>query len=146
MAHISLPYNAILGYPALAKFMAITHHAYNMVKLPGRDGIITIRGEVEDAVRSVERAFKVLVASHPSDEDDDGHLVEVPKKKLLFSPEAAAMKTPPMSTAARGLAPPTTQLLFPIRGEYIVAGSPNRAPPQGHGETQPKRVVKDAIF
>ena len=26
IAHIRLPYNAILGYPALAKFMAATHH------------------------------------------------------------------------------------------------------------------------
>ena len=26
VAHISLPYNAIHGYPALAKFMAGTHH------------------------------------------------------------------------------------------------------------------------
>ena len=26
IAHIHLSYNAILGYPALAKFMAVTHH------------------------------------------------------------------------------------------------------------------------
>ena len=103
MAHISLPYNAILGYPALAKFMAVTLHAYNLVKLPGRDGIITVRGEVEDAVRSVERAFKESAVSHPADEDDDGHLAEVPKKKLLFSPEAAAIKTPPMRIGGSGV-------------------------------------------
>ena len=81
VAHIALPYNAILGYPAVAKFMVVTHHTYNMVKLPGRDGIITIRGEVEDAVRSVEHTYKEFVVSHPADEDDDGHLVEVPKKR-----------------------------------------------------------------
>ena len=102
MAHISLPYNAILGYPALAKFMAVTHHAYNMVKIPGHDGTITVWGEVEDAVRSVERAFKELAVSHPADEDDNGHLAEVPKKKLLFSPETVALKTPPMSTDGSG--------------------------------------------
>ena len=73
-----------------------------MVKLPGRDGIITVRGEVEDSVRSVERTFKELAVSCPADEDDNGHLAEVPKKKLLFSPEAAAMKTPPMSTSGSG--------------------------------------------
>ena len=101
-AHISLPYNAILGYPALAKFTVVTHHAYNMVKMPGRDGTITVRGEVEDAARSVEHAFKELAASHPADEDDDGHLAEVPKKKLLFSPETVALKTPPQSTGGSG--------------------------------------------
>src|SRR4051812_36127132 len=38
IAHIRLPYNAILGYPALAKFMAITHHGYNVLKMPGSGG------------------------------------------------------------------------------------------------------------
>ena len=90
------------GYPALAKFMAVTHHAYNMVKLPGHDGIITVRGGVEDAVRSVEHAFKELAVSHPADEDDNGHLAEVPKKKLMFSLEIAVLKTPPMSTGGSG--------------------------------------------
>ena len=34
VTHILLPYNAILGYPALAKFMAVTHHGYNVLKMP----------------------------------------------------------------------------------------------------------------
>ena len=35
ITYIRLPYNAILGYPALAKFMAVTHHGYNVLKMPG---------------------------------------------------------------------------------------------------------------
>jgi len=35
IAHIGLPYNVIRGYPMLAKFMAATHHAYDVVKMPG---------------------------------------------------------------------------------------------------------------
>ena len=42
VAHIRLPYNAILGYPTLAKFMAVTHHGYNVLKMPGSEGIITV--------------------------------------------------------------------------------------------------------
>ena len=42
VAHIRLPYNAILGYPALAKFMAVTHHGYNVLKMPGSGGVITV--------------------------------------------------------------------------------------------------------
>src|SRR4051812_39657716 len=38
VAHIRLPYNAILGYPALAKFMVVTHHGYNVLKMPGSGG------------------------------------------------------------------------------------------------------------
>ena len=37
-----LPYNGILGRPALAKFMAASHYAYNVLKMPGPMGVITI--------------------------------------------------------------------------------------------------------
>ena len=42
VAHIRLPYNAILGYPALAMFMEVTHHGYNVLKMPGSGGVITV--------------------------------------------------------------------------------------------------------
>ena len=44
VAHIGLSYNAILGYPALVKFLAVTHHAYTLIKLSGTGGTITIHG------------------------------------------------------------------------------------------------------
>ena len=50
VAHIRLPYNAILRYPALAKFMAITHHGYNIRKMLGSGGIITVPCEERDVV------------------------------------------------------------------------------------------------
>ena len=34
VADIAMPYNGILGRPALAKFMAVIHHAYNSLKIP----------------------------------------------------------------------------------------------------------------
>ena len=57
VAHICLPYNAILGYPALAKFMAVTHHGYNVLKMPGSGGVITVACEEKDAVCSLERTY-----------------------------------------------------------------------------------------
>ena len=36
IADTSLPYNSILGQPALAKFMAVSHFAYNMMKIPAK--------------------------------------------------------------------------------------------------------------
>ena len=42
VAKIPLPYNGILGRPALAKFMAASHYAYNMLKMPGPMNIITV--------------------------------------------------------------------------------------------------------
>jgi hypothetical protein len=42
VAHTSLPYNVILGYPALAKFMAAMHHGFNVLKIPSNRGTITV--------------------------------------------------------------------------------------------------------
>ena len=46
VADFEAAYHAILGRPALAKFMAVLHYTYMMMKLPGPNGIITLRGEV----------------------------------------------------------------------------------------------------
>ena len=81
VAHIGLPYNAILGYPALAKFMMVTHHAYNIVKLPGSGGTITVRGQIKDAVCSVEHDYKAAAVVFPADEDDEEPPARPAKKK-----------------------------------------------------------------
>ena len=41
---LSSPYHALLGRPALAKFMAVPHYAYLKMKMLGPKGIITITG------------------------------------------------------------------------------------------------------
>ena len=71
VVHIGLPYNAILGYPALAKFMAVTHHAYNLVKLPGSDGTIVIRGMVSDALYAAQAAYKAAAVASPTNEGEE---------------------------------------------------------------------------
>jgi hypothetical protein len=101
VAHIGLPYNAILGYPALAKFMAVTHHAYNMVKIPGSGGTITIRGHIQDATRAVEIAYKAAAMAFPADEDMEP-LERPKKKKQLFTQEQASTKKVSLSTSGSG--------------------------------------------
>jgi hypothetical protein len=39
------PYHALLGRPALAKFMASTHVVYLKMKIPGPKGVITVIGD-----------------------------------------------------------------------------------------------------
>ena len=80
VAHIRLPYNAILGYPALAKFMAVTHHGYNVLKMPGSGGLITVPWEERDAVCSLERAFQAAAIDDP---DSKGECLPeaTPKRK-----------------------------------------------------------------
>jgi hypothetical protein len=40
--NLVIPFTAILGRPAIAKFMAVVHHAYQCVKIPGPNGVITL--------------------------------------------------------------------------------------------------------
>ncbi|XP_020193925.1 uncharacterized protein [Aegilops tauschii subsp. strangulata] len=56
VAHVGLLYNAILGYPTLAKFMVATHHSYNVLKMPGCSGVITVACDEKDVVYSLEHA------------------------------------------------------------------------------------------
>ena len=42
----------------MAKFMAVTHHGYNILKMPGISRIITVPCEERDAVFSLEHAFQ----------------------------------------------------------------------------------------
>ena len=65
VADIRLPYNAILGYPALAKFMEATHYSYNVLKMPGSGGVIAVACQEKDAVCSLERAFQAASIEDP---------------------------------------------------------------------------------
>ena len=80
VAHIHLPYNAILRYPALAKFMAVTHHGYNVLKMPGSGGIIMVPCEERDAVCSLGCAFQAASIEDP-DNKGENPPEATPKKK-----------------------------------------------------------------
>jgi hypothetical protein len=40
-------YHVILGRPALAKFMVVPHYVYLLLKMPGRSGVLTLRGDLK---------------------------------------------------------------------------------------------------
>ena len=81
IARVGLPYNAILGYPALAQFMVATHHGYIVLKIPGSGGIITVHYEERDAVCSLERAFQAAAIEDPNKNGAQYPPEVVPKKK-----------------------------------------------------------------
>jgi hypothetical protein len=53
-------YHAILGHLAFAKFMAVPHYAYLMLKIPGPKGTITVQGSFEVS-NNYEKEFNRLV-------------------------------------------------------------------------------------
>ena len=44
VSEVNLPFNAIIGWPALYRFMAITHYGYLVLKMPSPAGVLTVRG------------------------------------------------------------------------------------------------------
>src|SRR4051812_46100826 len=63
VAKIPLPYNGILGRPALAKFMAASHYAYNTLKMPRPVTIITIPSDKKDALICTDPLYQQGVAA-----------------------------------------------------------------------------------
>jgi hypothetical protein len=88
VAYIALPYNAILGYPALARFMAGTHHGFNVLKIPGANGTITVRCNEKDALRSVEHVYREAATMFPADEDHPGTLRRPREEEAARIPRA----------------------------------------------------------
>ena len=105
ITHIHLPYNAILGYPALAKFMAVTHNGYNVLKMPGSGGVITVPCEENDVVCSLERAFQAASLEDP--DRGSRRLPETAPKKKKTSPGPTPQEAGPSGSAPAQGAPPS---------------------------------------
>ncbi|SPT20377.1 unnamed protein product [Triticum aestivum] len=63
VADFPLPYNGIIGRPALAKFMAASHYAYNMLKMPGPISVITVHGDKKDALICTDKIYREAAAA-----------------------------------------------------------------------------------
>ena len=93
IARIGLPYNAILGYPILAQFMAATHPAYNLMKMPGSSDVLTVAGDTKEALTALKLAFRAAAAVHPAGEATPGAKEATPaKKKQMFTQDWAETK------------------------------------------------------
>lgn len=61
--------------------MVVTHHGYNILKMPGSGGIIIVPYEERDAVCSLERAFQAAAIEDPDNAGTPYHPEAIPKKK-----------------------------------------------------------------
>jgi hypothetical protein len=58
VANFESSYHAILGRPALAKFMAVPHYVYLLHKMPGRSGVLTLRGDLKKSYDCNQEAIQ----------------------------------------------------------------------------------------
>jgi hypothetical protein len=66
VANFDYGYNAIIGRPGLAKFMAIPHYTYMILKMPGPQGIITVRADFQGAAECFRVAIQAALTTKPS--------------------------------------------------------------------------------
>jgi len=59
-------YHAILGRPALAKFMAMPHYVYLVLKIPTEQGVLTLRANVSTACDCEREGLPITDAMDPS--------------------------------------------------------------------------------
>ncbi|XP_073360107.1 uncharacterized protein [Aegilops tauschii subsp. strangulata] len=103
VARIGLSYNAILGDPVLAKFMAATHPGYNVVKMTGSSGILTVVGDTKGALLAVKLTFRATAAVRPDAEGAPKISETMPvKKKQWFSQDQAKTKQVPVDDGGSG--------------------------------------------
>jgi hypothetical protein len=63
VAHFDCGYNTIIRRPGLAKFMAIPHYSYMILKMSGPQGIITVRVDIQGITECFRSAFQTALTS-----------------------------------------------------------------------------------
>jgi hypothetical protein len=63
MADFESSYHAILGKPALAKFMAVPHYIYLLLKTPGKTGVPMFCGDLKKSYECDQEAIEDAVTS-----------------------------------------------------------------------------------
>ena len=77
--------------------MAATHPAYNLMKMPGSSGVLTVHGDNGDALRVLKLVFRTSASAQPADlgaPEPKG--AALAKKKQLFTQDKAETKQIPV--------------------------------------------------
>ena len=70
VVEVNLPFNAIIGRPALYRFMVVAHYGYLVLKMSSPAGILTMRGDRTTTLAAVEKLH--TLAAEIARPDDGG--------------------------------------------------------------------------
>jgi hypothetical protein len=62
ITEVSLPFNVILGRPALYQFMAVTHYGYLVLNMPSPNGVLKVRGDRDAGACALEKLQALTAA------------------------------------------------------------------------------------
>ena len=74
----------------MAQFMAATHPAYNLMKMSGSQGVLTIKGDAKEALAVLKLTLRAAATARPTDADTSKAKGAVPTKKKQFFTQAKA--------------------------------------------------------
>jgi hypothetical protein len=83
---VNLPFNAIIGRPALYRFMAIAHYGYLVLKMSSPAGILTVQGDRTTALAAVEKLHTLAAEIARPDDGGRGPSAKAPSKALKVQP------------------------------------------------------------
>jgi hypothetical protein len=63
VANFETSYHAILGKPAIAKFMAIPHYTYLVLKMPSPAGVLSLQGDLKISFDRVTKAVELAATN-----------------------------------------------------------------------------------
>jgi hypothetical protein len=92
IAEVNLPFNAIIGRPALYRFMAIAQYGYLVLKMLSPAGVLTVWGNRPAALAAVEKLHALAAeAACPDDEGRDPSIscTKTPTKVPKVQPSGA---------------------------------------------------------
>jgi hypothetical protein len=61
VADFESSYHAILGRPALVKFLAVHHYVYLLLKMPGKTGVLMLHGNLKKSYDYDQEAIEYAV-------------------------------------------------------------------------------------
>jgi hypothetical protein len=72
VTEVNLPFNGIIGKPAMYRFMAIAHYGYLVLKMSSPARVLTVRGNRAAALAAVEKLHALMAkTAHPNDGERD---------------------------------------------------------------------------
>lgn len=81
--------------------MAATHPAYNLMKMPGSSGVLTVAGDTKDALLALKLAVRSATAAQPGKDGASKAARAASTKKNQFSQDRADTKQVPVDEDGR---------------------------------------------
>jgi hypothetical protein len=118
VADLKSSYHAILGRPMLARFMAIPHYAYLVLKMPAPNGVLTVYGDLLISFKCDNEALEIATTNAyfgasavmvPEAKKVDQSDLTVPEQKRT---ETTLNTMPSMKKVCLGLADPAKMVVI----------------------------------